>query len=133
MKLEYVFTDITELSYKKDLQNSTDLEIQTRMDYTVYYSDDSHSCMGRLQIELSPPNNKELCVRYCSNSIFNLKDVTLDDELKKEIHVETYNRLYPLCFTHVKNFLSLIGLPDIPMTPIDFSQSSISINSEKNT
>ena len=129
MKLEYVLTDITELSYKKVLQKNAELEIQTKMDYTVYYSDDSLSCMGRLNIELSPPNDsEELYVRYSSNNIFNLKDIDLTDETKKEIHVETYNRLYPLCFTHVKNFLSLIGFPDIPIEPIDFSQSSININ-----
>ena len=72
-----------------------------------------------------------VAVAYLENLKKNERDdiiELLDDETKKEIHIESYNRLYPLCFAHVKNFLSLVGLPDIPIVPIDFSQSDININ-----
>ena len=131
MKLEYLFTDIKELSYKKDLQESAQIEIQTKMDYTVYYSDDAKSCLGEFRIELfSVENIDQLHVQYHSTSVFNLHQTTLNDKTKKEIHIESYNRLYPLCFAHVKNFLSLVGLPEIPIVPIDFSQSDININNQ---
>lgn len=129
MKIEYVLTDIQELSYKKDLKEDIQLEIQTKSDYTVFYADDSTSCMGVLCIELLPIGNEDkLHIKYRSNSIFNLKDVVLNDEIKKELHIETYNRLFPLCNTHIKNFLAMIGLPDIPITPIDFSLSDVNVN-----
>lgn len=129
MKLEYVLTDIQELSFKKNLKEDVELEIQTKMDYTVYYDDKSNSCMGELCIELSPIKAPEkLKIKYRSNSVFNLYDVVLNDELKKELHIETYNRVFPLCCSQLKNFLAIIGLPDIPITPIDFSQSNISVN-----
>ena len=129
MRIEYVLTDIQELSYKKDLKEDIQLEIQTKSDYTVFYADDSSSCLGVLTIELLPVDNEEkLHVKYKSNNIFNLKDVILDDETKKELHVETYNRLFPLCCNHVKNFLSMVGLPDFPIIPIDFSSSDVRVN-----
>lgn len=131
MKLEYLFTDIKELSYKKDLHESTQIEIQTKMDYTVYYSNDETSCLGDFFIELfSTENIDQLHVQYHSTSVFNLHQTAINDEIKKEIHIESYNRLYPLCFAHVKNFLSLIGLPEIPIVPIDFSQAEIDINNQ---
>lgn len=129
MKIKYVLTDVQELSFKKNLKEDIQLEIQTKSDYTVFYADDSTSCMGVLSIDLVPLNNEEkLQIKYRSNSIFELKDIVLNDEIKKELHMETYNRLFPLCCTHIKNFLTLIGLPDIKINPIDFSQSVISVN-----
>lgn len=129
MKIEYVLTDIQELSFRKNLKEDIQLEIQTKSDYTVFYADDSTSCMGVLCIELIPRDNEEkLQIRYRSNSIFNLKDVVLNDETKRELHIETYNRLFPLCCNHIKNFLATVGLPDIPINPIDFSQSGINVN-----
>ena len=129
MKIEYVLTDIQELSFKKNLNKDMQLEIQTKSDYTVFYADDSTSCMGVMSIELIPLNNEEkLQIKYKSHSVFNLKDIVLNDEIKKELHVETYNRLFPLCCTHIKSFLSIVGLPDIQINPIDFSQSNINVN-----
>ena len=129
MKIEYVLTDIQELSFKKNLEKDIKLEIQTKSDYTVFYAEDSTSCMGVLTIELFPINNEEkMHIKYKSNSIFHLKDVILNDATKKELHVETYNRLFPLCCNHLKNFLAMIGLPDIQITPIDFSQADIDIS-----
>ena len=129
MRIEYVLTDIQELSYKKDLKEDLQLEIQTKSDYTVFYADDSSSCMCTLSIELIPVNNEEkLHVIYRSNSVFNLQDVILNDEVKKELHIETYNRVFPLCCNHVKNFLAMVGLPDFPIIPIDFSQADVTVN-----
>lgn len=129
MKIEYILTDIQELSFKKDLNEDIQLEIQTKSDYTVFYADDSKSCMCELCIELVPINNEEkLKIKYRSNSVFNLKEIELNDEIKKDIHIETYNRLFPLCSTHIKNFLAMVGLPDIPINPMDFTQSDINVN-----
>ena len=36
MRIEYVLTDIQELSYKKDIKENLQLEIQTKSDYTVF-------------------------------------------------------------------------------------------------
>lgn len=129
MKIDYVLTDIQELYFKKNLKEDIQLEIQTKSSYTVFYSDDLTSCMCELCIELSPVDNEEnLQVKYRSNSIFNLQDAVLNDEIKKELHVETYNRIFPLCCNHITNFLTTVGLPNIPINPIDFSQSEININ-----
>ena len=129
MKIDYVLTDIQELSFKKDLNESIQLEIQTKSDYTVFYAEDSTSCVCVMSIELIPLDHEEkLQIKYKSNSIFNLKDVVLDDTIKKELHVETYNRLFPLCCTHIRSFLSIIGLSEIKINPIDFSQLDINVN-----
>ena len=129
MKIEYVLTDIQELSLKKNLEKNIQLEIQAKSDYTVFYAEDSTSCMGVLSIQLIPLNYQDkFQIYYKSNSIFNLKDVVLNDEIKKELHIETYNRLFPLCCNHIKNFITMLGLPDIQIFPIDFSQTDINIS-----
>lgn len=129
MKIEYVLTDIQELSFKKNLEKNIQLEIQTKSDYTVFYAEDSTSCMGVLSIQLIPLNYQDkFQINYKSNSIFNLKDVVLNDEIKKELHVETYTRVFPLCCNHIKSFLAMVGLSDIQILPIDFSQADINVS-----
>lgn len=128
MKLEYVLTDIQELSFKKNLKENTQLNIQTKYNYSVFYPDDGSRCIGVLSVELSPPGDEDkLLVRYQSSSVFNLKDAALNDAVKKELHAETYNWIFPLCHSYIKNFLAMIGLPDIPIKPINYSDSNIEL------
>lgn len=128
MKLEYVWTDIQELSFKKNLKEYAELNIQTKYNYSVFYSDDGSRCIGVLDIELSPVESEgELLVRYHSRSLFNLKDAVLTDAVKKELHIETYSWIFPLCHSHIKNFLTMVGLPDIPIKPIDYSDPNIGL------
>ena len=128
MKLEYIMTDIQELSFRKNLKENTRLDIQTKYNYSVFYTDDGSRCIGVLSVELSPPGDEDkLLVRYRSSSVFALKDAVLNDAVKKELHAETYNWIFPLCHSHIKNFLATVGLPDIPIKPINCSSSDIEL------
>lgn len=130
MKIEYVLTDINELSYKKNISEELEIQIETKTNYHVYYSEDGHSCIGEFIAEfISADNPEQLQIRYNSKSLFNLKDVVLDDEIKKEIHIEIFNRIYPMCNETIKSFSAMSGVPNISLPPIDMSETKIVFNS----
>lgn len=130
MKIEYVLTDIRELSYKKNITEDLEIEIDARTNYYVYYSDDGNSCIGEFTVEfVSVENPEQLQMRYSSKSLFNLYDVILDDETKKEIHIDIFNRIYPMCNETIKNFSAMSGVPNISLPPMDISAMEIVINS----
>ena len=85
MQLEYLLTDIQELSFKKNVtagQNQINLQVKT--DYSIYYSDDESACIADFIAMFTSPNNPdEFQIRYHSKSLFKINDVVLDDDAKK--------------------------------------------------
>lgn len=130
MKIEYVLTDIIELSYKKNITEELEMQIETRTNYHVYYSDDGNSCIGEFAAEfVSMDDPEQLQIRYSSKSLFNLYDVVLNDESKKEIHIDIFNRIYPMCNETIKSFSAMSGVPNISLPPMDMSEMEIVFNS----
>ena len=73
MRLEYVGTDITELSLRKDIPDDAEIELQTNTNYTVYFSEDGDSCYGEFNVEIiSQHDPSMLSINYCSKSYFNI-------------------------------------------------------------
>lgn len=129
MKIEYVLTDIIELSYKKNITEELEMQIETRTNYHVYYSDDGKSCIGEFVAEfVSKDNPEQLQIRYSSKSLFNLYDVVLDDKSKKEIHIDVFNRIYPMCNETIKSFAAMSGVSNISLPPMDMSEMEIVFN-----
>lgn len=130
MKLEYVLTDIRELSYKKNISEELEIQIETKTNYNVYYSDDGKSCVGEFVAEfISVGDPERLQIRYNSKSLFNLYDVVLNDETKKEIHINIFDRIYPMCNETIKSFAAMSGVPNISLPKMDVSEMDIIINS----
>lgn len=130
MKIEYVLTEIQELSFRKNITRETQIQIQTNTKYNVYYAEDGKSCIGEFSAEFIPVNNPEqLQIKYRSRSLFNLYDTILDDDIKKQIHIEIFNRIFPLCNETIKHFSAMSGIPNISLPMMDISNMEIIINS----
>ena len=49
---------------------------------------------------------------------------------KKEIHVEIYQRIYPMCKETIKNFSATIGVSNILLPQINVSKDTVIIRSQ---
>ena len=129
MKIEYVSTDIQELSFRKNITGETQMQIQTKTNYSVYYAEDGKSCIGEFSAEFIPVNNPEqLQIKYRSRSLFNLYDTILNDDVKRQIHIEIFNRIFPMCNETIEHFSALSGAPNISLPMMDMSNMEIIIN-----
>lgn len=130
MKIEYVLTEIQELSFEKNITGETQIQIQTKTNYMVYYAEDGKSCIGEFVAEFAPVENPEqLQIKYRSRSLFNIYDTALEAEDKKQIHIEIYNRIFPMCNETIKQFCAMSGAPSISLPMMDMSNMEIIINS----
>ena len=128
MKLEYVSTDIQQLSFEKEVEKNTTVHIQTHVTYQVLYSDDGQSCVAVFSVEVSPKDpNVKLSIIYRAQSEFRLNDIILNDEVKKKLHVEIYHRLYPLHSANLKTFTNMVNLQGIKLPITDFTNMDIDI------
>lgn len=129
MNIEYVLTDVQEISVSKNFQEDVEFELNTQTSYTVYYAEDSSSCMCDIILEVLPTHNSELLkIRYHSKSIFALNDFKQTEDEKKFIHVETYNRIFPMCCMQIKTAAAMAGLPDIPVNSLNMTEADVAIN-----
>lgn len=122
MRLEYVGTDITELSIRKDIDEDMELELQANTNYTVYFSEDGEACIGEFAVEISSQNDpSQLSINYCSKSFFNIYDAGFGEDVEKQIHMEVFNRIYPMCNETIRQFTSMAGAPNISLMDMDIS------------
>lgn len=132
MRLEYVLTDVQTLSFEKKVSSEVQLQIQTKTNYNVYYAEDGNSCIGDFYVEILPVDNSEqLKIRYHSKSLFKIHDAVLDDNLKKLIHVEIYDKIFPMCNMMIRNFAASVGLPNISLPMLDTSNMEVIIMSKE--
>ena len=122
MKLEYVGTDIEELSVKKELPEDAEISLQANSRFTIYFSDDGDSCIGEFGVTIfSQFNPEQLTINYSSKSFFNMYDAPSGPESEEEIHDELYNRIFPMCNETIKQFTSMVGLPNISLVEMDMA------------
>ena len=122
MKLEYVGTDIEELSVKKFLPEDAEISLQANSSFTVYISDERDSCIGEFSVTIfSQFDPEQLTINYSSKSFFNMYDVPGGPETEQEIHEELFNRIFPMCNETIKQFASMVGLPNISLVEMDMA------------
>ena len=124
MRLEYIGTEIAELSLKKNIPDDTEIELQTNTNYTVYFSEDGDSCYGEFEIEIvSQFDPNQLNIKYSSKSYFNIYDAFLGEEgeIERQIHIEVFNRVFPMCNETLRQFTSMAGIPNISLLDMNMS------------
>ena len=122
MKLEYIGTDIEELSVKKFLPEDAEISLQANSNFTVYFSDDGESCICEFSVNIySQFDPEQLTINYSSKSFFNMYGVDGHPEDELEIHEELFNRIFPMCNETIKQFASMVGLPNISLVEMDMA------------
>lgn len=126
MNFEYIGTEIDELSFEKNLNSSKQIELGAKTDYKVLYANDGTTCLVLYGVELaSNENPKELKIRYRAKSLFKINNIELSEENKKIIHIEAFNRVFPMHNATVRSFAATVGLPDISIPDGDISDREI--------
>lgn len=127
MKLEYLGTDIEELSMRKNISDDIEIELQTNTNYTVYFSEDGESCIGEFEVEIvSQFDPDQLMINYRSKSFFNIYDVLyFDKNVEREIHTDVFDRIFPLCNETLRQFTLMAGIPNISLVDMNVGNMEI--------
>ena len=98
---------------RKDVIKEPSIELETRFDYRVKYTDDAKNCLARLTCEIQAKDNPE---------VFSIKVINIGefegegmdaDEGKKEAHVECNKILFPYTQYLVADLAVRAGFPPI--------------------
>lgn len=121
MNLIYLGTEILEVVFKKKIVAEKKIELETSIQYSVNYSDTDQKCIGDVDITIQDSEHKDyFTIKYHSLNLFEYSVNVLDDDIKKQIHLQIANELFPFWNSTVSGLCTLCGIPPIriPMKEI---------------
>ena len=112
---------VNEIDFVNKLANGEKIELEHRYSYSVRYAPDNH-CLGEFKANVSNKNNPEkfhLNVTMAGQFAFD-KDAT-----KEQLHLDTYDALFPYVRAYISNITAVGGIPPIIAPYIDISNQTI--------
>lgn len=126
LQLRNQFFDTIEL--KRNITTETQIELETRYDYSVNYADDAKSCLAKLTCEIRSKDNPELLyVKLVNLGIFD-GDGLDTDEGKLEAHIECNRILFPYTQYMVASLAVHAGFPPIYIQNQTVKKENVIIN-----
>ena len=110
---------ISNFHFDTNLNGPTKLELKHGFAYNVGYSADNKTCQGELKVTVD--GGKKLKLEATVAGIFQIK---LGMQ-KEQIHLKTYEMLYPYARVLIATIISSMGLPPIQIPYVDISNQSI--------
>lgn len=110
---------ISNFHFDTNLNGPTKLELKYGFAYNVGYSADNKTCQGELKVTVD--GGKKLKLEATVAGIFQVKP----GMAKEQIHIKTYDMLYPYTRVLIATIISGMGLPPIHIPYVDISNQSI--------
>lgn len=126
--LKHIDNEIIELSYKKDIDEEKDLELEISVDYRLDFDEDARMCYGDAQISIDDDEHSQLRIRVHTVGIFSYKVDTLTDDIRRQLHAATVEELNPQWSNLVSNLTMLAGIPPIELEPMEFEDAEVQLN-----
>ncbi len=112
---------VSNIDFTNQIKENKKIELGFSYSYNVKYST-NNSCIGELTVKVTDKANPdEFALNVTANGIFTFENGTP----KEELHVETYNEMFPYVRAFVTTITANAGIPPIIMPFIDISKKEI--------
>lgn len=126
--LKHIDDEIIELSYKKNISEDKDLDLEISINYRLDFDEDARICYGNAEIEIDDDEHTQLEIRIHTIGIFSYKADILTDEIRRQLHAETVVELNPHWNSLLTNLTMLAGIPPIELEPMEFEDAEIQLS-----
>ncbi len=118
---ELKLTKVESVDFVNKLPPNTKIELQNKYAYNVGYSK-INTCQGEMRAEISDKNSPE---RFHIVVVMKGYFVINGEIPKEQLHVKTFDALFPHLKAFVVNLTSTAGIPPVYMPYVDISNQSI--------
>lgn len=120
-KLELKGYKITSVSFENKITGNKKIELGNKYSYNVGYSN-NNTCKGEFKAEISDKTSSELFnITVVMEGYF----VYEGQPSKEELHVLTYNNIFPYVKSAISTITANAGIPPVMIPYVDISQQSI--------
>ena len=110
------------VSFNNDLNNGERIQIAFSYQYNVKYSQNG-TCRGEFTAKAE--NKVDPKSFHINVTMIGTFKITNPQATKEELHVETYNEMFPYVRAFISSFTGLSGIPPVVAKYIDISGSDI--------
>ncbi len=118
---ELKLTKVESVDFVNKLPPNTKVELQNKYAYNVGYSK-INTCQGEMRAEISDKNSPE---RFRLIVVMKGFFVINGEIPKEQLHVKTFDALFPHLKAFVVNLTASAGIPPVYMPYVDISNQSI--------
>ena len=118
---ELKLTRVESVEFVNKLPPNTKIELQNKYSYNVGYSK-INTCQGEMKVEVSDKNSPD---RFRITVVMKGFFITHKDISKENLHVKTFDALFPHLKAFVCSLTSTAGIPPIYIPYVDISGQSI--------
>lgn len=118
---ELKLTKVEAVEFVNKLPPNTKIELQNKYSYNVGYSK-LNTCHGEMKVEISDKNAPD---RFRLVVIMKGFFITKNDISKENLHVKTFDALFPHLKAYVTTLTAASGIPPVYIPYVDISNQSI--------
>ncbi len=129
VNVDLVFQKVPELHIKINFNPNEEknLEIGVNSPFSINYADDNKHYTAILeQRAVSKDDPEQFSIYLKIEGYFDCDEIT-NDQMKKEVHVQSYYRLFPYAQSLVAQMCVVAGLPPLMIKPIKMSFEDVVI------
>ena len=128
MDISLVNIDVRDLSFENKVQGTQELEMETNVQYSVNIAANIPQCRGEAWLTVQEKSSAHLvALKLHVVGVFNYTPSPVTDEVKRELHVRTFEMLYPHLSAQVACITSIMGMPRFLIPKLDIAQDDVMI------
>jgi preprotein translocase subunit SecB len=120
---------VNSISFENKVANGTQLKLQNQVKYNVNYMEQDNKCLGILEFRVadSDMNPFEIKLEMVAEFVYE------DGDDKADIHVDSFDQLFPFLRQVINNVTSLSGIPGLLIPIMKLNRDTVSVGKPKKT
>jgi preprotein translocase subunit SecB len=120
---------VNSISFENKVANGTQLKLQNQVKYNVNYMEQDNKCLGILEFRVadSDMNPFEIKLEMVAEFVYE------DGDDKADIHVDSFDQLFPFLRQVINNVTSLSSIPGLLIPIMKLNRDTVSVGKPKKT
>lgn len=119
---------INSLEFENKVENGTQLKLQNHVKYNVNYIDSENTCKGNLHFKVEDADMQPFEINIEMEAVFTFED---SDE-KPDIHVESFDQIFPFVRQIINNTTSMAGMPGLLIPMMKLNRDTVAVGKPEN-
>lgn len=123
---------INTLEFENKVPNGTQLKLKNTVKYNVNYIDAENKCLGILEFKVADENLNPFEIKIEMVAEFTYGD----EDQKPDIHVNSFDQMFPFLRHTIANITSLSGMPSLLVPIMKLNRNTVSVgkpNADENS
>lgn len=122
-----------DLHFVNHIDKSGELQMTSNFNFRVHFTDDNTRCMAQLYQNVQMKDDPDKLFVSAEIVGFFVVDGVIDEETKKDAHVQCYDQLFPFLQTVISQTATASGMPGFMLKKVPINRNNINLSNKTKT